>query len=258
MSIIELNHINVNFKNSQKESIPAIKDVSLKIPTGQIFGIIGYSGAGKSTLVRTINLLQRPTSGSVLFNQTELTNLKPAALRQARQKIGMIFQHFNLMDSMTVRENILLPLQETTLTPPQKAAKVDVLLNQVNLTDLADQYPRQLSGGQKQRVAIARALVNDPDILISDEATSALDPKTTYQILQLLKELNAKYHLTIVLITHELEVVTALAQNVAIMAAGEIIETGPTQQIFNNPQTSFTQELIQYSKINPAWEVTDV
>ncbi|QIL50133.1 ATP-binding cassette domain-containing protein [Weissella coleopterorum] len=243
MSLIELSHINVDFKQAPG-SVPAVFDVSLKINRGSIFGIVGYSGAGKSTLVRTINLLQRPTEGSVKVNDVEMTNLSPQELRLKRQKIGMIFQHFNLLDEMTVQQNILQPLKHSTQSQTQKHAKVQQLLDLVGLTAQAQNYPHQLSGGQKQRVAIARALANDPDILISDEATSALDPKTTQQILELLNHLNQTLGLTILIITHEMQVIEALADQVAIMEKGQIIETGSVANVFQHPKQKLTQEFI--------------
>jgi len=205
--IISLNHIDVTFYQ-KKRTIEAVKDVSITINRGDVYGIVGYSGAGKSTLVRVINLLQEPTNGSVVVNDETFfqadkeTNkkirIKTTDLRNRRRKIGMIFQHFNLLNERTVTENVAFALQHSKLTPDQKKVKVTELLKLVDLTDRAEQFPSQLSGGQKQRVAIARALANDPEILISDEATSALDPKTTNQILSLLKKLNEELGLTIV------------------------------------------------------------
>lgn len=247
MSLIELSNIQVNFQQAN-QIVAAVQDVNLKVDRGQIFGIVGYSGAGKSTLVRTINLLQRPTSGSVKINDVEMTSLSPSELRLKRQKIGMIFQHFNLLDEMTVQQNILHPLKRSKQTHAQKMIKVTQLLELVGLTEQAQNYPRQLSGGQKQRVAIARALVNDPDILISDEATSALDPKTTQQILELLNHLNTTLNLTILVITHEMQVIEALADQVAIMENGQVIEQGPVQTVFNQPKQALTKEFITLSQ----------
>ena len=180
--MIKLNHITKRFESGGR-TVTAVDDVSLAINAGEVFGIIGFSGAGKSTLVRCINLLERPTSGEVIVDGVDLTQLDEKALRQVRQRIGMIFQHFNLMPSRTVTENIEMPLKLTTLTPAERKAKISSLLELVELSDKADAYPSQLSGGQKQRVAIARALANDPKVLLCDEATSALDPKTTRSIL---------------------------------------------------------------------------
>ena len=243
MAVIQLTDVNVTFKQKNRE-IVAVQNESITIEKGDIYGIVGYSGAGKSTLVRTINLLQRPTSGSVLVNGTEMTTLSPAQLRDERKKIGMIFQHFNLMSELTVFGNVAQPLKHSSLSKAEKAAKVNELLELVGLADRAENYPSQLSGGQKQRVAIARALANDPEILISDEATSALDPKTTNQILALLKQLNQELGLTIVLITHEMQAVKEAANKVAVMENGAIIERGSLLEIFTNPQKQLTKDFI--------------
>jgi len=243
MAVISLTDINVTFKQKARE-IVAVQNESIDIEKGDIYGIVGYSGAGKSTLVRTINLLQRPTSGSVLVNGTEITTLSPAQLRDERKKIGMIFQHFNLMSELTVFGNVAQPLKHAKMTKAEKQTKVNRLLELVGLADRADNYPSQLSGGQKQRVAIARALANDPEILISDEATSALDPKTTNQILALLKKLNQELGLTIVLITHEMQAVKEAANKVAVMENGAIIERGSLLEIFTNPQRQLTKDFI--------------
>lgn len=243
MAVIQLTDVNVTFKQKNRE-IVAVQNESITIEKGDIYGIVGYSGAGKSTLVRTINLLQRPTSGSVLVNGIEMTTLSPAQLRDERKKIGMIFQHFNLMSELTVFGNVAQPLKHSNLSKAEKAAKVNELLELVGLADRAENYPSQLSGGQKQRVAIARALANDPEILISDEATSALDPKTTNQILALLKQLNQELGLTIVLITHEMQAVKEAANKVAVMENGAIIERGSLLEIFTNPQKQLTKDFI--------------
>jgi len=252
--IISLNHIDVTFYQ-KKRTITAVKDVSITINRGDVYGIVGYSGAGKSTLVRVINLLQEPTSGSVIINgetffqadngNNKKVRIKANDLRNRRRKIGMIFQHFNLLNERTVTENVAFALQHSKLTQDQKKLKVTELLKLVDLTDRAEQYPSQLSGGQKQRVAIARALANDPEILISDEATSALDPKTTNQILSLLKKLNEKLGLTIVLITHEMQAVKEIANKVAVMQNGEIIERGSLLDIFAQPTQQLTKEFIE-------------
>jgi len=252
--IISLNHIDVTFYQ-KKRTITAVKDVSITINRGDVYGIVGYSGAGKSTLVRVINLLQEPTSGSVIVNgetffqadngNNKKVRIKANDLRNRRRKIGMIFQHFNLLNERTVTENVAFALQHSKLTQDQKKLKVTELLKLVDLTDRAEQYPSQLSGGQKQRVAIARALANDPEILISDEATSALDPKTTNQILSLLKKLNEKLGLTIVLITHEMQAVKEIANKVAVMQNGEIIERGSLLDIFAQPTQQLTKEFIE-------------
>lgn len=243
MSVIELSNVNVTFQQKSR-SIVAVQNESLTIEQGDIYGIVGYSGAGKSTLVRTINYLQAPTSGSVLINGVELGTLSATQLRIQRQKIGMIFQHFNLMDELTVYGNVALPLKHSNLTKQAKDAKIKSLLELVGLADRIENYPSQLSGGQKQRVAIARALANDPEILISDEATSALDPRTTNQILDLLKELNQKLNLTIVLITHEMQAIKKIANKVAVMENGTIIERGSLLEIFTRPTQKLTRDFI--------------
>ena len=204
--MIELAHISKNFGSGQQQ-VHAVQDVSLSIRTGEIFGIIGFSGAGKSTLVRCINLLERPNAGTVTVDGKEITALSVKELRQTRKKIGMIFQHFNLMPSRTVAGNVAYPLRGSGLSKQETADKVQRLLELVGIGDKADAYPKQLSGGQKQRVAIARALANDPSVLLCDEATSALDPQTTKSILHLLKHLNETLGITVVLITHEMAVV---------------------------------------------------
>ena len=241
--MIELKQIHVTFDHEGR-TIKAVEDVSLKIEAGEIYGIVGYSGAGKSTLVRTINLLQRPSQGQVIVNQQSLLDLSSRQLRQARKKIGMIFQHFNLMESRTIADNVAFPLKGSKLTNKQKAEKVASLLALVSLEDKMAAYPSQLSGGQKQRVAIARALANDPDILLCDEATSALDPKTTQSILDLLRELNQTLGLTIVMITHEMAVVKDLCHRVAVMEQGRILEEGSIVDIFTQPKNQLTKEFI--------------
>lgn len=242
--MIELNNISVVFKQDKRE-IKAVDDVTLHVEKGDVYGIIGYSGAGKSTLVRTINLLQRPTNnGTVHVNGVNLTTLSAPDLRQARKKIGMIFQHFNLMNSISVFENVAFPLKKSGLSKLEISNKVTELLELVGLKDKINAYPRQLSGGQKQRVAIARALANDPDVLLCDEATSALDPKTTYAILELLKQVNEKLGLTIVIITHEMQVVKEICNKVAVMEDGQVIESGSILDIFTNPQRELTKDFI--------------
>lgn len=242
-AVIKLEHIDVTFK-SKARTVQAVHDVSLEVEKGEIYGIVGYSGAGKSTLVRVINLLQRPTKGQVEVNQQDLLSLKAKPLRQARKKIGMIFQHFNLMNARTIADNVDYPLKSSNLTKAQRRAKVADLLDLVGLADKKNAYPAQLSGGQKQRVAIARALANDPEILISDEATSALDPKTTLSILELLRSLNQRLGLTIVLITHEMQAVKEICQKVAVMENGQIIEHGDLLQVFSQPQKQLTKDFI--------------
>lgn len=242
--MIELRHISKDF-GTGKHAVHAVQDVSLTVETGEIFGIIGFSGAGKSTLVRCINLLERPTSGGVLLDGQELTALPPKQLRQTRKKIGMIFQHFNLMPSRTVAGNVAYPLRGSGLSREQIAAKVQSLLELVGIGNKADAFPSQLSGGQKQRVAIARALANDPSVLLCDEATSALDPQTTKAILHLLRDLNAKLGLTIVLITHEMAVVREICHRVAVMEHGRVAEQGEVFNVFVDPRQDITRSFIR-------------
>ncbi|ANZ61294.1 methionine ABC transporter ATP-binding protein [Secundilactobacillus paracollinoides] len=245
-NVIDLQHIKVTFKNSGKD-LKAVDDVSLQIKQGDIYGIIGYSGAGKSTLVRVINLLQQPSDGKVVVNGQDLRDLKPAPLREARQKIGMIFQHFNLMKSRTVLGNVEYPLLGKKISKQERQEKALNLLKRVGLEDYANTYPQRLSGGQKQRVAIARALATEPEVLISDEATSALDPKTTKAILELLKKLNDELGLTIVLITHEMQVIKSICHNVAVMDEGRIIERGTVAKVFTDPQEKLTTDFVKTS-----------
>lgn len=242
--MIDLKNVSVTFSGDQQKEIKAVQDVSLRVAEGDVYGIVGYSGAGKSTLVRTINLLQRPTNGQVVVNNKILTNMNESELRNARKKIGMIFQHFNLMDSRTIFDNVAFPLKRSTLTKKEINDKVLDLLELVGLGDKAKAYPSQLSGGQKQRVAIARALANDPEILLCDEATSALDPKTTSSILALLKKLNKDLNLTIVIITHEMQVVKEICNKVAVMEDGYVIEKGSLLEIFTSPQNQLTKDFI--------------
>ena len=241
--MIELKDIDVIFSNDDKV-VTAVKDVNITVDRGEIFGIVGYSGAGKSTLVRTINLLQPPTQGTVTVNGQEMQKLSKKELRGARKKIGMIFQHFNLMDSRTIFDNVAFPLKGSGLSKDEVAHKVAELLDLVGLEEKTDNYPSQLSGGQKQRVAIARALANDPDVLLCDEATSALDPKTTSSILDLLRKLNEQLGLTIVIITHEMSVVKDLCHRVAVMEDGHVLEQGSIVDMFTKPQKSLTKEFI--------------
>ena len=241
--MIKLNHITKRFESGGR-TVTAVDDVSLAINAGEVFGIIGFSGAGKSTLVRCINLLERPTSGEVIVDGVDLTQLDEKALRQVRQRIGMIFQHFNLMPSRTVTENIEMPLKLTTLTPAERKAKISSLLELVELSDKADAYPSQLSGGQKQRVAIARALANDPKVLLCDEATSALDPKTTRSILKLLREVNQRLDITIVVITHQMSVVKYICDRAAVMEIGRVVEEGTILEIFSHPKMPVTKGFI--------------
>lgn len=243
--MIYLKNICKTFIDDNKKEVHAVNDVSLTINDGDIFGIIGFSGAGKSTLVRCINLLERPTSGTVEVDGKDLTKLSEKELRESRKKIGMIFQHFNLFPSRTIFGNVAFPLQGSGLSKEEIAAKVRNLLELVGISEKENAYPSQLSGGQKQRVAIARALANDPDILLCDEATSALDPQTTKAILDLLKDLNKKLGITIVVITHEMAVVKEICNKVAVMEKGRIVEEGDVFSIFANPQEALTQNFIK-------------
>ena len=230
---------------SGARKVDAVRGVSLTIQDGEIFGVIGYSGAGKSTLIRLINLLERPTSGRIFVNGQELTALAPKELRQARRKIGMIFQHFNLMKSRTVYSNVAYPLRGSSLSKEERRDKVMNLLKLVGLEEKALAYPSQLSGGQKQRVAIARALANDPTVLLCDEATSALDPQTTQDILRLLRDVNRKLGITIVLITHEIAVVKEICTRLAVMDAGRVVEEGAIYDVFSQPKAELTQRFIR-------------
>ena len=230
---------------SGARKVDAVRGVSLTIQDGEIFGVIGYSGAGKSTLIRLINLLERPTSGRIFVNGQELTALAPKELRQARRKIGMIFQHFNLMKSRTVYSNVAYPLRGSPLSKEERRDKVMNLLKLVGLEEKALAYPSQLSGGQKQRVAIARALANDPIVLLCDEATSALDPQTTQDILRLLRDVNRKLGITIVLITHEIAVVKEICTRLAVMDAGRVVEEGAIYDVFSQPKAELTQRFIR-------------
>ena len=229
--MIQLEHISKSFVTASG-TVHAVQDVNLQIGEGEIFGIIGFSGAGKSTLVRCINLLERPTEGRVIVDGEDLTAMDLKKLREVRKKIGMIFQHFNLMRSRTVFQNIAFPLKKSGLS------------ELVGLSDKKDAYPSQLSGGQKQRVAIARALANDPKVLLCDEATSALDPQTTQSILKLLKQVNETLGITIVLITHEMAVVKDICDRVAIMEQGRVVEEGDTVSVFSHPKEAMTKDFI--------------
>lgn len=241
--MIELIDVSKTF-SSDSGKVNAVKNVSLRIEKSEIFGVIGYSGAGKSTLVRCINLLERPTQGKVVIDDVDLVQLNERSLRKHRQKIGMIFQQFNLLASRTVFENVAFPLRYKGIDKNEINKKVTSLLNLVGIADKAKSYPSQLSGGQKQRVAIARALANDPGILLCDEATSALDPQTTQSILRLLKDLNKKLGITIVIITHEMSVIKEICNRVAVMGNGRVVELNDVVSIFSNPQAQITKDFI--------------
>ncbi|MFK4304612.1 MULTISPECIES: methionine ABC transporter ATP-binding protein [unclassified Paenibacillus] len=225
--------------------VSALEEVSLSVEKGEIFGVIGFSGAGKSTLLRLVNLLERPSGGRIVVNDQDITRIRPKELRDLRRRIGMVFQTFNLFNSRTVYGNLAYPLKLAKLPKAQIDARVKELLQFVGLEDKADSYPEQLSGGQKQRVGIARALANSPDILICDEATSALDPETTEDILKLLKKVNEEYQITILLITHEMNVIRSICDRVAVMENGRVIEQGNVFDVFANPQTKTTRNFIR-------------
>lgn len=243
--MIELNNLHKTYAGEKGASLEALRGVSLKVSEGEIFGVIGKSGAGKSTLIRCINMLEKPTRGSVLVDKEDLTHLPEPGLREVRKKIGMIFQHFNLLSSRTVFENVAFPLELAAKSPAEIEERVNSLLELVGLADKKNQYPAQLSGGQKQRVGIARALANRPKVLLCDEATSALDPQTTHSILELLKDINQKLGLTIVIITHEMQVIKEICDRVAVIENGLIIEEGSVVDLFVRPQSATTKEFIR-------------
>jgi len=241
----------IEFKNISKhyqlkgQTIRALDQINLQIPDGSIFGIIGYSGAGKSTLIRLINLLERPDEGQVIIHQKDFTALDARTLRQERANIGMIFQHFNLLQTKTVAANIEMPMRLLGYSKAEREKRLNELLDFINLKHKRDAFPDELSGGQKQRVGIARALANHPKILLCDEATSALDPQTTQSVLQLLKKINKEQGITIVMVTHEMDVIESVCDYVAVMEHGKVIETGSTLDIFSQPQHPTTRTFIQ-------------
>ncbi len=241
--MIKLSHIKKTYE-SPAGPVEALKGIDLEIARGEIFGIIGLSGAGKSTLVRCINMLERPTKGSVVVDGKNLTDMTEGELREVRKDIGMIFQHFNLLSSATVYDNIAFPLRLAKVSEDMIRQKVEELLEVVGLADKEKQYPSQLSGGQKQRVGIARALASDPKVLLCDEATSALDPQTTKAILQLIKDINRKLKLTVVVITHEMQVIKDICDKVAVISDGIITEQGTVIDVFTNPVQPITKEFI--------------
>ncbi|USG66870.1 ATP-binding cassette domain-containing protein [Brevibacillus ruminantium] len=228
-----------------KGRVTALEDINLDIEKGDIFGIIGFSGAGKSTLIRCLNRLEEPDTGSIEIEGRLITQCSQSELQLARRKIGMIFQQFNLLDSKTVFQNVAFPLKVAGHPSDYIQRRVREILELVQLSDKERAYPFQLSGGQKQRVGIARALVNEPDVLLSDEATSALDPQTTYSILELLKEINQQLNLTIVLITHELDVLQHICRNMAVIERGRIVETGPVDKFFLNPESDTARRFVK-------------
>ena len=241
----------IEFKNISKhyqlkgQTIRALDQINLEIPEGSIFGIIGYSGAGKSTLIRLINLLERPNEGQVIINQKDFTALDARSLRQERANIGMIFQHFNLLQTKTVAANIEMPLKLLGVSKAEREKRLNELLEFIDLKHKKDAFPDELSGGQKQRVGIARALANHPKILLCDEATSALDPQTTKSVLALLKKINKEQNITIVMVTHEMDVIETVCDYVAVMEQGKVIESDSTLEIFSQPQHPTTKNFIQ-------------
>ncbi|MBD5526908.1 MAG: ATP-binding cassette domain-containing protein [Lachnospiraceae bacterium] len=242
--MIRLNNINKSFSD-QRKTVKALQDVSIHVEKGDIYGIIGFSGAGKSTLIRMVNRLEKPDSGSVTVDGQELTNLSGVQLRKVRRKIGMVFQQFNLLESKTVFQNVAIPLILEGADKRRIAKRVQEVLHFVELEDRKDAYVNQLSGGQKQRVGIARALATDPSILLCDEATSALDPKTTESILHLLKRINQEMGVTILLITHQMQVIQMICNKVAVMEEGRIVEQGGVMEVFSHPRAPVTQEFVR-------------
>lgn len=241
--MIQLSHIEKTY-DSPSGPVKALKGIDLTIARGEIFGIIGLSGAGKSTLIRCINMLERPTAGKVIVDGQDMTAMSEKELRKARKNIGMIFQHFNLLSSATVYDNIAFPLRLSHIPESEIKKKVEPLLELVGLANKAHQYPSQLSGGQKQRVGIARALASEPKVLLCDEATSALDPQTTRSILELIQDINRKLSLTVVVITHEMQVIKDICDKVAVIENGVIAEQGTVLDVFTNPQKPITKEFI--------------
>ncbi|MDR4953867.1 ATP-binding cassette domain-containing protein [Chryseobacterium sp. ES2] len=241
--MIEIRNISKTF-HQKKQSFKALDKVSLTIDKGDIVGIIGFSGAGKSTLIRTVNLLERPDEGQIIINGKDFTRLSSKQLAEERKKIGMIFQHFNLLSSRTVFDNVALPLELDHTSKDEINRKVNELLKIVGLEDKANDYPKSLSGGQKQRVAIARALANDPHLLLCDEATSALDPATTQSILQLLRDINQRLGITILLITHEMEVIKAVCNHVAVIDKGKLLTKGTLSEIISDKENPIIRQFI--------------
>lgn len=234
--------------NTPTGKVEVLKNINLSVENGDIFGIIGFSGAGKSTLIRCLNGLEKPDSGNILIGENEITKLNRKELRNSRKKIGMIFQQFNLFDSRTVYENVAFPLEISGYKKDKIKERVEEILELVELSEKKDSYPLQLSGGQKQRVGIARALANEPNVLLSDEATSALDPQTTFSILELLKNINKRLNLTIVIITHELDVLRYCTNNMVVLEDGHIVEKGNTENLFLNPKSDTLKKFINITE----------
>ncbi|MEK4230516.1 methionine ABC transporter ATP-binding protein [Solibacillus sp. FSL H8-0538] len=251
--MIELKNITKVYKTKNGD-LTAVENVNLSIKQGEIYGIIGYSGAGKSTMIRLLNGLEKPTKGLVTVSGNELSSASGRKLREARQKISMIFQHFNLLWSRTVAENIAFPLEIAGVPKAERVKRVEELIELVGLTGRGKAYPSELSGGQKQRVGIARALANNPEVLLCDEATSALDPETTDSILELLLDINKRLGLTIVLITHEMHVIRKICHRVAVMEAGQVVEQGEVLQVFQHPQAPITKKFV--SQVSGATQET--
>lgn len=243
--MIQIEHLNKTYLSRQGETHIALTDINLTIEDGSVFGIIGQSGAGKSTLVRCLNLLERPTSGSIIINGRDITSLSEKELREFRSSVSMVFQNFSLLQQRTVLRNVMFPLELRHADKKEAEKRARELLELVGLADKCDKYPSQLSGGQQQRVAIARALVNNPSIMLCDEATSALDSMTTHSILKLLKDINEKMGVTIVLITHSLAVAELICDNVVVIDEGKIVEEGKTEDIFANPQSDVARKLLE-------------
>lgn len=243
--MIQIEHLNKTYVSRQGETHTALTDINLTIEDGSVFGIIGQSGAGKSTLVRCLNLLERPTSGSIVINGRDITSLSEKELREFRSSVSMVFQNFSLLQQRTVLRNVMFPLELRHADKKEAEKRARELLELVGLADKCDKYPSQLSGGQQQRVAIARALVNNPSIMLCDEATSALDSMTTHSILKLLKDINEKMGVTIVLITHSLAVAELICDNVVVIDEGKIVEEGKTEDIFANPQSDVARKLLE-------------
>ncbi|GGM35774.1 methionine import ATP-binding protein MetN 2 [Paraliobacillus quinghaiensis] len=254
--MISIQQLSKVFKTNTT-TIQAVDDLNLRIDKGEIFGVIGYSGAGKSTFIRLINRLEEPTAGDVIIDGQEITALSKNQLRLSRQEIGMIFQHFNLLWSRTVRENIALPLEIAGVSKEERISRVDELIRLVGLAGREDAYPSQLSGGQKQRVGIARALANKPKVLLCDEATSALDPETTDSILSLLVDINEKLGLTIILITHEMHVIQKICHRVAVMEGGKIVEQGEVVDVFSHPDKAVTKKFVEQVMGKPDKDITE-
>ena len=243
--MIQIEHLNKTYVSRQGETHIALTDINLTIEDGSVFGIIGQSGAGKSTLVRCLNLLERPTSGSIIINGRDITSLSEKELREFRSSVSMVFQNFSLLQQRTVLRNVMFPLELRHADKKEAEKRARELLELVGLADKCDKYPSQLSGGQQQRVAIARALVNNPSIMLCDEATSTLDSMTTHSILKLLKDINEKMGVTIVLITHSLAVAELICDNVVVIDEGKIVEEGKTEDIFANPQSDVARKLLE-------------